>query len=216
MGAIAEALRIPEEAPELRASAALVGRLRSTPHGYFRFVNRRFSESVCRLFGDVRAGLPDVNLHGDAHVEQYAVTNLGRGLTDFDESARGPNVIDLVRFGVSLELAARERGWTDESHRAFDEFLRGYREALEEPSVDRPPSRVVGRARAAFAFDHDLALGRAPGRFPGLHHADARGRGGTVHWLLPDQEGGPSQDRNRERPRREVPAPDRRLDRKRG
>jgi uncharacterized protein (DUF2252 family) len=27
-------------------------------------------------------------------------------LTDFDDSARGPYVIDLVRFGVSLELAA--------------------------------------------------------------------------------------------------------------
>ena len=161
LGAIAETLRISEEASELRASPALVGRLRDTPHGYFRFVDRRFSETVCRMFGDVRPGLPDVNLHGDAHIEQYAVTSLGRGLTDFDESARGPYVIDLVRFGVSLELAARQRGWTGEGRRAFEAFLRGYREALTRPNVDRPPRRVVSRARATFAFDHDLALRHA-------------------------------------------------------
>jgi hypothetical protein len=113
---------------------------------------------VCELFDDVRRSLPDVNLHGDAHVEQYAVTSLGRGLTDFDDSARGPNVIDLVRFGVSLELAVREKGWG--GARAFDDFLRGYRDGLTNPSVERPPRRTVRRARAAFAFDHGLALRR--------------------------------------------------------
>ena len=99
-----------------------------------------------------------MNLHGDAHVEQYAVTSLGRGLTDFDDSARGPYVVDLVRFGVSLELAAREKGW---AAGAFDDFLRGYRDALVNPRVERPPRRTVRRARAGFAFDHGLALRRA-------------------------------------------------------
>jgi hypothetical protein len=99
--AIVAALRVSPEAPELKARPALVGQLHDTPHNYFRFVNRPFSGAVCGLFDDVRGSLPEVNLHGDAHVEQYAVTSLGRGLTDFDDSGRGPYVVDLVRFGVS-------------------------------------------------------------------------------------------------------------------
>ena len=158
--AVAAALRVSPQAPELAARPDLVRRLRKTPHNYFRFVNRPFTEAVCGLFDDVRARLPDVNLHGDAHVEQYAVTSLGRGLTDFDESARGPYVIDLVRFGVSLELAGRENGW-EGADGAFDDFLSGYRDALSRPSVDRPPEATLRRALAGFTFDHALALRRA-------------------------------------------------------
>lgn len=158
--AVAAALRVSPEGPDLKARPALVEQLRETPHNYFRFVNRLFSEAVCRLFGDVRGSLPDVNLHGDAHVEQYAVTSLGWGLTDFDDSARGPYVIDLVRFGVSLELASRQKGW-GRANGAVDEFLRGYRDALSNPVVDRPPGRTLRSALAEFAFDHDLALRRA-------------------------------------------------------
>jgi hypothetical protein len=134
--------------------------LRETPHNYFRFVNRPFSRAVCELFEDVRGSLPEVSLHGDAHVEQYAVTSLGRGLTDFDDSARGPYVIDLVRFGVSLELAYRQRGWGNAGG-AFDVFLAGYFASLADPRVDRPPRRTVRRALQSFAFDHARALRRA-------------------------------------------------------
>jgi hypothetical protein len=157
---IFDALRLSPEQPELEARPALVDRLRATPHNYFRFVNGPFSAAVCELFDDIRGGLPDVNLHGDVHVEQYAVTSLGRGLVDFDDSAQGPYVIDLVRFGVSLELADRQKGWRGGS-RAFDDFLRGYRDALANPGVDRPPHRTIARARSGFAFDHGLALRRA-------------------------------------------------------
>lgn len=157
---VAAALRVSLEAPDLKARPALAERLRETPHNYFRFVSRPFTEAVCRLFDDVRATLPDVNLHGDAHVEQYAVTSLGWGLTDFDDSARGPYVIDLVRFGVSLELASRQKGWGD-SGWALDDFLRGYRDALADPGVGRPPEQTLQRSLEAFAFDHHLALRRA-------------------------------------------------------
>ena len=158
--AIVAALRVSPDAPGLKVRPALVRRLRETPHNYFRFVNRPFSAAVCALFDDVRRGLPDVSLHGDTHVEQYAVTSLGRGLTDFDDAARGPYVIDLVRFGVSLELAARENGW-GHARGAIDDFLRGYRDALTNPRRERRPHRTLRRAGAAFSFDHGLALRRA-------------------------------------------------------
>ncbi|HVH28397.1 MAG TPA: DUF2252 family protein [Vicinamibacterales bacterium] len=161
LSAVVAALRVSPQTSEIRARPALVDRLRHTPRDYFRFVTRPFTQAVCAQFDDVRGGFPDVNLHGDAHLEQYAVTSLGRGLTDFDESARGPSFVDLVRFGVSLELAAREKDWPGEGHRAFGAFLGGYREALRNPDIDSPAPPVVDRARAAFAGDHRLALRRA-------------------------------------------------------
>jgi Uncharacterized protein conserved in bacteria (DUF2252) len=158
--ALGSSLHVSHGAPELMARPTLVARLRETPHNYFRFVNRPFSQAVCRLFDDVQGSLPEATLHGDAHVEQYAVTSLGRGLTDFDDSARGPFVVDLVRFGVSLELVARENGWRD-AQGAIDDFLRGYHDALVDPSRERPPRRTIRRARAGFKSDHGLALRRA-------------------------------------------------------
>jgi hypothetical protein len=157
--AIVTALSVSPGTPELEARPALVEKLGETPHNYFRFVNRPFSEAVCRLFADVRSDLPDVSLHGDAHIEQYAVTSLGRGLTDFDDSAQGPYVVDLVRFGVSLELIAREKGWPGAGG-AIDDFLRGYRDALVDPGLERPPLMTLRRAHAGFTFDHRLALRR--------------------------------------------------------
>ena len=161
VSAVVAGIRVSPQAPELKASPALVGRLRETPRAYFRFVSRRFTQAVCAQFRDARGGFPDVNLHGDSHLEQYAVTSLGRGLTDFDESARGPSFIDLVRFGVSLELAAREKDWPGEGRRAFGAFLDGYREALKNPDINSSSPPVVTRASDAFARDHGLALRRA-------------------------------------------------------
>jgi hypothetical protein len=159
--AVVAGLRVSPQALELEARPALTERLRETPHAYFRFVSRQFTRAVCVEFRSVRTGFPDVNLHGDPHLEQYAVTSLGRGLTDFDESARGPSFIDLVRFGVSLELAARERHWPGEGRRAFGAFLGGYRQALQDPSIDSAAPPAVARARTTFARNHHVALRRA-------------------------------------------------------
>ena len=159
--AAAAVLRVSPGAAELKGHPALVGRIRETPRAYFRFVSRPFTQAVCAQFRGAGVGFPDVNLHGDAHLEQYAVTSLGRGLTDFDESARGPNFIDLVRFGVSLELAAHEKHWPGEGRRAFGAFLGGYRDALKNPDINSPVPPVVTRTRATFARDHRLAIRRA-------------------------------------------------------
>lgn len=159
--AAAAVLRVSPDAAELKGHPALVRRLRETPRGYFRFVSRPFTQAVCAQFRGAGVGFPDVNLHGDAHLEQYAVTSLGRGLTDFDESARGPGFIDLVRFGVSLELAALEKQWPGEGRRAFGAFIGGYRQALKDPDINSPAPPIVTRTRGTFARDHRLALRRA-------------------------------------------------------
>jgi len=131
----------------------LLKRILSGPHGYFRFINIPFSEEICRRFSEIITTAPTLNLHGDAHIEQYAVTDLGRGLTDYDDSSTGPGVIDLLRFGVSVHLTCRKNGWADSSTILLDRFFAGYRAALKYPKMRVDAGAWVKRARATFKND---------------------------------------------------------------
>ncbi len=150
-------------------------RLAASPHNYFRGVNMQFAQEVCRRFDKVMATLPMVNLHGDAHVEQFAVTEDSAGLADFDDSVTGPAVIDLARFGTSIELAARQRGWR--SAHLLAAFLDSYDAALDDPSKVELPS-IVGRIRQGFAKSHEAFLTWAESRMeppPESERAHAEG-----------------------------------------
>lgn len=135
----------------------LLETLIDSPHRYFRFINIPFSREICNRYGDLIAGTPLFNLHGDAHIEQYAVTDLGRGLTDFDDSSSGPAIIDLLRFGVSVRVACQGHDCGDLDAQ-FDQFLRGYRAALNEPELEAPEPSVARRLRAGFAYDREAYL----------------------------------------------------------
>ena len=131
----------------------LLPRLLDSPHTYFRFINREFTAEVCHRYGDMTEALPALNLHGDAHLEQYAVGDSGRGLTDFDDSAIGPGVVDLIRFGTSVMLAADANGWSDQVEQFVDVFFDGLRAGVERPDVRPPPPAVVERIRKRFSND---------------------------------------------------------------
>ena len=131
----------------------LLERLQENPHRYFRFTNVPFSVEVCRRYAEEIAAAPTLNLHGDAHVEQYAVTDLGRGMTDFDDSSLGPAHIDLLRFGASLLLACEQEGCVEDFSQLYGKFLQGYRLALENPQARIPEPVLVRRKKEAFDFD---------------------------------------------------------------
>ena len=131
----------------------LLSRLRGSPHGYFRFINQAFSQEVCRALEAKGVASPAVNLHGDAHLEQYAVTDLGRGLTDFDDAVIGPAPVDLLRFGVSLSLATQQWGWQGHTDQLVRRFLEGYRTALKTPDVQAPTPAAAARIRGGFRAD---------------------------------------------------------------
>ena len=147
----------------LASEPKLEKRLREDVHAYFRFINVAFSGQVCAHFAGQLSSMPTVTLHGDAHLEQYAVTDAGRGLTDFDDASRGPAILDLVRFGVSLELATRVHGWEASFEGAFAEFLHGYRTGLARPDGTHPESAVAERMRASFVESREGFLGWATG-----------------------------------------------------
>jgi hypothetical protein len=132
-------------APELRPEADVLAavspdvleRMRATPHDYFRFINHEWTARVCDVFAADIPHLPTVQLHGDAHVEQYAITSDAWGLDDFDDSTRGPALVDIVRFLGSIEIVAQQRGWEGERDRLVDRFFAGYRQGQSAP-FERP------------------------------------------------------------------------------
>ena len=142
----AEPLRTEPESLE-RAEPELIERLRADPYNYFRFVNRTWIARVCDDLGSDLRDLPVVRLHGDAHVEQFAIAQDAWGLDDFDDSARGPAAIDIVRFLGSIDLVARRRSWEKDRDRLFDRFVEGYKRGLTEPQYLPPPPDVVRRLR---------------------------------------------------------------------
>lgn len=144
---------VSPETQDFSQNPALLERILSGPHGYLRFINREFSQEVCNHFRNTLVGTPSFNLHGDAHIEQYAVTDLGRGLTDYDDSSTGPAVLDWMRFGVSLRFACRAKNWENDSNRLFNEFLNGYRAALKNPQTEAAEPVVSKRYREEFKSD---------------------------------------------------------------
>jgi hypothetical protein len=132
----------------------LAERVSGDAHSYFRFVNRAFATSVCKRFESRLKEMPRVRLHGDPHIEQYAVTDLGRGLADFDDAAVGPPVIDLTRFATSAVLASRAKGLSRADENSLvSELFRGYREGLKGT---RAPEKAPAFATAmASGFKKD-------------------------------------------------------------
>lgn len=148
---LADQLFVSPDARDFSNNPKLLQRILGTAHGYFRFINVAFSQAVCRKLHQKGYTPPAVNLHGDAHLEQYAVTDLGRGLTDFDDSSKGPAIIDLLRFATSLKLALRDAK-TDPDE-AIERFLAGYRAALENPEIAAPEPSWAAGVRAKFTRD---------------------------------------------------------------
>ncbi|MEE8060379.1 MAG: DUF2252 family protein [Gemmatimonadales bacterium] len=138
---------------DFSSTPGLLPRLVASPHAYFRFINREFTQEVCQRYVYLGEHLPAVNLHGDAHLEQYAVTDSGRGLTDFDDSATGPAVVDLIRLGTSIFIAAEANGWTDQRDMFLLVFYDGVGAGVTDPERRPPPPVIVSRIRAGFSTD---------------------------------------------------------------
>ena len=126
---------------------ALVEKVDSSAFLYFRLLARQFAARACYAFRDVRARLPFVAVHGDAHIEQFVVTEDSYGLTDFDRAGFGPAVVDLVRYAASIHLACREAAWPCDADQAVSAYIRAYGAALDHP-VERVEPDVVRRVRA--------------------------------------------------------------------
>ncbi len=147
---VADSLVISLNDYDFSENPGLLERILGSPHNYFRFIGRRFAQAVCRRFAPDLYVLANVNLHGDAHLENYSVTDRQRGLADFDDATAGPFVLDLVRFGVSLHLASRALGVSEQADAVVAAFMEGYRNGLQNGVAIPPEPEIVARIRDGF------------------------------------------------------------------
>lgn len=146
-------LAIDVRSTDFARNPELLRRLRSGPHSYFRFIHHEFSSAVCVELGDALTEAPPVNLHGDAHLEQYAVTDLGRGLTDFDGATTGPALLDLTRLGVSLKLACMQHDQPEAEPELWARLIEGYLEGVFADEDDPLPPEPSGVRRIREEFE---------------------------------------------------------------
>ncbi len=137
----------PDSLRDRGAPAALLERLRASPYRYFRGLAAEFAARSCERVAAQRWHLPLVAVHGDAHLEQFVVTNETYGIEDFDRAGFGPAIVDLVRFAASLHLACREASFECDSSHAVAAYFRAYREALDRSPDRGPTPAVVERIR---------------------------------------------------------------------
>ena len=134
---------------KLRASGAsetLIDKIGASAFRYFRAMAEPFKHRTCEAFRDLRWRLPSGAVHGDAHLEQFVVTDHDFGLGDFDNAGYGPAIVDLVRYAVSLHLACRESQGGCDPEQAVNAYFNAYRTALDHP-VQRNQPEMVTRLR---------------------------------------------------------------------
>jgi uncharacterized protein (DUF2252 family) len=147
--------RIPELVPIRHA------RMASSAFAHFRGAA---AVMAADLASTPTSGL-EAQLCGDAHLLNFGMfatpeRGLVFGLNDFDETLPGPIEWDLKRLAASVEIAARDLGFTDkERNNAVVATARAYREAMaefaDEGELDlwyqRLPSQALQERLAAAA-----------------------------------------------------------------
>lgn len=150
---------------QLRANGAsdpLLDKIGASAFRYFRAVAEPFKHRTCDAFRDLRWRLPSGAVHGDAHLEQFVVTDEDFGLAEFDNAGYGPAIVDLVRYAASLHLACREIGGGCDPDQAVAAYFDAYRTALDHPvQRDEPP--IVARLRARLGPESEAWLQWAEG-----------------------------------------------------
>ncbi|MEM1034403.1 MAG: DUF2252 family protein [Myxococcota bacterium] len=150
---------VPRDLEKIFGTPSLAAEMMGSPFVYFRKVNTETVPLTCAAFEDALRWFPPFDLHGDAHLEQFAVSSEHHGLSDYDDVATGPGVVDLVRFGASVYIAGRMRGWSDDVPALLDEFIDRYLDSLA--AEDRDGGSPEGPAEGPAAGS---AEGSADGR----------------------------------------------------
>lgn len=133
-------------------------KMRESPFAFLRATYWRWAETVLHVLPDF-ATAPQVLCVGDIHAENFGTWRdvegrLVWGINDFDEAARMPYALDLVRLGTSALLAADGKA---DAHQIARQILAGYRRGLADPQpivIDRDwqwlrRAVVVGEAQRA-------------------------------------------------------------------
>jgi hypothetical protein len=110
-------------------------KMRQSPFAFLRATYWRWAETILEICPDLAAA-PAVLAVGDIHLENFGTWRdidgrLVWGVNDFDEAARMPYALDLVRLAASALLANPARRAAAEQVSAA--ILEGYRQGLAAP-----------------------------------------------------------------------------------
>ena len=111
-------------------------RMAASPFAFLRATFYRWVQLWPQVCPEL-ATAPALKAVGDLHVENFGTwrDSEGRliwGVNDFDEVARMPYAIDLVRLAASARLAISENHLSSNPDEACDAILTGYWEALDK------------------------------------------------------------------------------------
>ena len=110
-------------------------KMRESPFVFLRATYWRWAETILDVCPDL-AGAASVLAIGDAHLENYGTWRdvdgrLAWGINDFDEAARMPYALDLLRLAASALLAGGRRAVAAED--ICSTILEGYADGLRAP-----------------------------------------------------------------------------------
>lgn len=91
----------------------------------------RLQERFCKI--SPVAHMPRVFLHGNPHLDNFAKTNKGEAMIDFDRSRIGPYGWDIVRFLCSVSLRREEPTKKFLSNRVLNDFIEAYLDGFANP-----------------------------------------------------------------------------------
>jgi hypothetical protein len=114
-------------------------KMKSGVFPFLRATYWRWAESILEICPEL-SKLPQVMAIGDTHLENYGMWRdvegrLVWGANDFDDAARMPYILDLVRLGVSASLARRDESMSVKN--ICEAVMDGYKSAriMPEPIV---------------------------------------------------------------------------------
>jgi uncharacterized protein (DUF2252 family) len=122
-------------------------------HRFFRLSTQAMQARFCELADP--ASIPTAFVHGNPHLDNYAKTQAGAAMVDFDRARFGPYAYDIARFLISVSLRRARRGRAFLHPVVLDSFRRGYLFGLsglghEEMGKlrDKPPKKWQKSTRA--------------------------------------------------------------------
>eukprot|EP00164_Ancoracysta_twista_P001487 GFYU01001947.1.p1 GENE.GFYU01001947.1~~GFYU01001947.1.p1 ORF type:complete len:795 (-),score=285.43 GFYU01001947.1:117-2501(-) len=111
-------------------------------HFFFRNACLKIQERFCQLVDC--ADVPQVFLHGNPHIDNFAKTEYGPAMIDFDRSRDGPYCWDLFRMLISVSL--RQEIPTEHSvlrQPVLDAAKSAYLSMINSQSLSLPPFRLM-------------------------------------------------------------------------
>lgn len=102
---------------------------------FFRVMGPKLQQNLHRMMS--LDEVPQVFMHGNPHIDNYARTLTGAGMLDFDRSRLGPYAWDVIRFlgSLALRLQDADRGGKFLPKKTIDAFAAGYIGSLNDPDL---------------------------------------------------------------------------------